>query len=259
MKNNKKLKVLIGTPSYDGKLDIYYVDSLLNTLAQAGQHNLEVYPLFMCYDSLIQRARNDIFKAAYDAQIDVLLFIDADVGWNPQDFFKLVKSKQDLIGGSYRKKNDNEELYVVKALDSSDKSLNLNIDKDGLLQVAGLGCGFMKISRKAIEYLWNNSKKYTSEKGDSRMVFEVVCEEGDLISEDIYMCKKWRDAGNKVYLDSHITCTHTGAKTYTGDVHAWLQRFIAQQSGKTPTVQGDLSSYFKNTPPSGDDDFKVLV
>lgn len=92
------------------------------------------------------------------------------------------------------------------------------------------------------------------------MVFEVVCEDGDLISEDIYMCKKWRDAGNKVYLDSHITCTHTGAKTYVGDVHAWLQKFISQQSGtKPPSVQGDLSSYFKNSPPSGDDDFKVLV
>ena len=257
----KKLKVLIGTPSYDGKLDIYYIDSLLNTLAQSEQNGVEVYPLFMCYDSLVQRARNDLFKAAYDAQMDVLFFIDGDVGWNPKDFFKLVKSDKDLIGGSYRKKNDNEELYVVKALDQSDKSLNLSIDREGLLEVAGLGCGFMKVSRKAIESLWNTSKKYTSEKGDSRMVFEVVCEDGDLISEDIYMCKKWRDQGNKVYLDTHITCTHTGTKTFTGDVYSWLQRFIEKKSGGTPpTVQGDLSSYFKNTStPSGDDDFKVLV
>jgi hypothetical protein len=123
-----------------------------------------------------------------------------------------------------------------------------------------LGCGFVKISRKAIEYLWNNSKKYTSEKGDSRMVFEVVCEDGDLISEDIYMCKKWRDVGNKVYLDTHITCTHTGTKTFTGDIHAWLHRFIAQKTTTTtPTVQQDLSSYFKNSPTNNDDDFKVLV
>ena len=256
----KKLKVLIGTPSYDGKLDIYYIDSLLNTIAQSEQNGVEVYPLFMCYDSLVQRARNDLFKAAYDSQMDMLIFIDGDVGWDPKNFFKLVKSDKDIIGGSYRKKNDNEELYVVKALDQSDKTLNLNIDKDGLLEVAGLGCGFVKISRKAIEYLWNNSKKYTSEKGDSRMVFEVVCEDGDLISEDIYMCKKWRDVGNKVYLDTHITCTHTGTKTFTGDIHAWLHRFIAQKTTTTtPTVQQDLSSYFKNSPTNNDDDFKVLV
>ncbi len=91
------------------------------------------------------------------------------------------------------------------------------------------------------------------------MIFEVVCEDNDLISEDIYMCKKWRDAGNKVYLDTHITCTHTGTKTYTGDVHAWLQRFVNQNHNKNSVIQGDLSSYFKNTPPSLDDDFKVIV
>lgn len=261
MKNNKKLKVLIGTPSYDGKLDIYYVDSLLNTLAQSGQENVEVYPLFMCYDSLIQRARNDIFKAAYDSQFDVLLFIDADVGWNPKDFFKLVKSKQDMIGGSYRKKNDSEELYVVKALDEKDKSLDLTIDKDGLMEVAGLGCGFLKLSRKAIVDIWNNSKQYKSEKGDTRMVFEVVCEDNDLISEDIYLCKKWRSLGNKVYLDTNITCPHTGTKTFFGNVRNWIDGFKNKGVGSATTnnnvVTGNLDEYFKK-PTDLDDEFKVL-
>lgn len=256
----KKLKVLIGTPSYDGKLDIYYIDSLLNTLAQSEQHGMDVYPLFMCYDSLVQRARNDLFKAAHDADMDVLFFIDGDVGWDPKNFFKLVNSNKDIIGGSYRKKNDDEELYVVKALDDKDKSLDLSIDNEGLMEVAGLGCGFMKISKKAINALWNASKQYNCEKGDNRMVFEVVCEDNDLISEDIYMCKKWRDLGNKVYLDTNITCTHTGTKTFTGNVHTWLQKFITQKSNTPPnTIKGDLSSYFKNNPPLGDDDFKVLV
>jgi hypothetical protein len=119
---------------------------------------------------------------------------------------------------------------LSKALDQADKSLNLSIDREGLLEVAGLGCGFMKISRKAIETLWDNSKKYTSEKGDSRMVFEVVCEDGDLISEDIYMCRRSGEVlGNKVYLDTHITCTHTGTKTFTGDVYAWLTTFYRQK------------------------------
>ena len=132
-----KKKVLIATPSYDGKLDVYYIDSLLNTLSIAEKNNVEVFPLFICYDSLIQRARNDLFKLAYSNDIDVLFFIDGDVGWNPSDFYKLVKSDKDIIGGSYRKKTDNEELYVVKALDKDTSKLNLNVDKDGILEVAG--------------------------------------------------------------------------------------------------------------------------
>jgi len=252
----KKKKVLIATPSYDGKLDIFYIHSLLSTLSLAEDNNVEIYPLFICYDSLIQRARNDLFKLAYDNDIDNLFFIDGDVGWNPQDFYKLVKSDKDIIGGSYRKKTDNEELYVVKALDKDNSKLNLSVDKDGILEVAGLGCGFMKISRKAMNALWEISKPYTSEKGDTRMVFEVVCEDGDLISEDIYMCKKWRNLGNSVYLDTNITCSHTGAKTFVGDVGKWINSFRNQQEiNKQPTT--DLSKYFVKN--NDEDDFKILV
>jgi hypothetical protein len=252
----KKKKVLIATPSYDGKLDVYYIDSLLNTLSLAENNNVEVYPLFICYDSLIERARNDLFKIAYSNDIDNLFFIDSDVGWNPQDFYKLVKSDKDIIGGSYRKKTDNEELYVVKALDKDNPKLNLSVDKDGILEVAGLGCGFMKISRKAINALWEVSKHYTSEKGDARMVFEVVCEDGQLISEDIYMCKKWRNLGNSVYLDTNITCSHTGAKTFVGDVGKWINSFRNREElNAQPTT--DLSKYFVKN--NDEDDFKVLI
>lgn len=254
---NKKLKVLIGTPTYDGKFDVYYVDSLLNTIALKDQ-NIEIYPLFICYDSLIQRARNDIFKIAYESDVDILVFIDADVGWNPQDFFKLVRSNKDIIGGSYRKKSDDEELYVVKAMDDKDPSLNLTIDTDDSMEVAGLGCGFMKVSRKAIVDIWNTSKPYKSVKGDSRMIFEVVCEDNDLISEDIYFCKKWRDLGNKVYLDTSITCTHTGTKTFFGNVKNWIAGF--KDKGVTSTtspVIGDVNKFVKPTKYLLDD-FKVL-
>lgn len=259
MADKKKLRVLIATPSYDGKLDVYYIDSLLNTLARSSEENVDIFPLFICYDSLIQRARNDLFKTAYETKMDILIFIDGDVGWNPDHFYKLIRSEKDLVGGSYRKKTDNEDLYVVKALDKGDKTLNLNIDKNGYLEVAGLGCGFMKLSRKCIETLWDISKPYTSDKGNARMVFEVVCENGDLISEDIYMCKKWRDLGNKVYLDTNITCTHTGTKTFTGNVNAWLQSFQNKTSSDDSSQQTDLSKYF-TTPTNVDEDlFKVVV
>lgn len=251
-----KKRVLIGTPSYDGKLDIFYIDSLLNTISLAEQNNIEVYPFFICYDSLIQRARNDLFKTAYLNGLDALFFIDGDIGWKPEDFFKLVNSDKDIIGGSYRKKTDDKELYVVKALDNNDPNLNLNIDQNGLMKVAGLGCGFMKISRKALETLWNISKPYQSEKGDSRMIFEVVCEDNDLISEDIYMCKKWRNLGNSVYLDTNITCSHTGTKTFFGNVNAWLNTF-KKQTPEFSEAQTDISKYF--TKSENDDNFKVIV
>lgn len=255
---NQKLKVLIGTPSYDGKIDVHYIDSLLKTLEQSDRENVEIYPLFICYDSLIQRARNDLFATAYNSKVDMLVFIDSDIGWEPKDFFKLIKNDKDLIGGSYRKKTDNQELYVIKALDNNDPSLKLDIDENGIMEVAGLGCGFMKISRNALINIWNVSKPYNSDKGNNRMAFEVVCEDNDLISEDIYFCKKWRNLGNKVYLDTSITCVHSGTKTFTGNFRNWIETFKNQASQNNN--QSTVNSFDKFTEPTQniDDDFKVL-
>ncbi len=126
------------------------------------------------------------------------------------------------------------------------------------MEVAGLGCGFMKVSRNAIKNIWNVSKPYDSEKGNNRMVFEVVCENNDLISEDIYFCKKWRDLGNKVYLDTSITCVHSGTKIFTGNVRNWIERF----KNKVSEINGEstINTFNKFTEPTQniDDDFKVL-
>ena len=46
--------------------------------------------------------------------LNVLFFIDSDIGWEPKDFIKLVLSDKDMIGGAYRKKTDNEELYAIE-------------------------------------------------------------------------------------------------------------------------------------------------
>ena len=113
--NNTEIKVLLAAPSYDGRFDVRFLDSLINTIQLCDQYNIKILPYFLCYDSLIQRARNDYFSVAYNSKVDVMFFIDSDIGWNPNDFVKLVLSEKDMIGGTYRKKTDEEELYAFKA------------------------------------------------------------------------------------------------------------------------------------------------
>ena len=134
----KKLKILIGTPSYDGKLDIYYIDSLLNTIAQSEQNGIEVYPLFMCYDSLVQRARNDLFKAAYDSQMDMLIFIDGDhvaptplidarncLAMGHKDTI-YVMDDTNIINGSFSVSDITEYIKVAIKFKSGDSKLFIN-------------------------------------------------------------------------------------------------------------------------------------
>jgi len=259
------MKVLLATPSYDGRFDVRYVDSLLQTQILCAQNNIQLLPYYLCYDSLIQRARNDYFKVAYQSQVDVLFFIDSDIGWNPQDFLKLVLSDKDMIGGTYRKKTDNEELYAFKSLGENKDTFNIVPDSDGILEVAGLGCGFLKLSKNCVTQLVDSEKNFYSgeiDVNDNLKITKNVCEcvinaNNFFVSEDIIMGYKWQQLGGKVYLDTNINLVHVGAKDYQGNVAEWLKNWKIKFENETPShPSDDIQRYFKLD--DDDDTFKVL-
>ena len=129
----KKRRVLIGTPCYDGSVDVWYTHSLVNTIKIADQMNIEVLPIWLSYDALIQRARNDLIALVREMDCDDIIFIDADIEWNPEHFYRLLNYPVDVVGGTYPKKGDTE-MYVGKILQPY-------ADRDpvtGLLEVQGL-------------------------------------------------------------------------------------------------------------------------
>ena len=111
-------KVLIGTPAYDGRLDAWYVNSLINTIRESEKHNVSIHPIFLSYDSLVQRARNDLFRIAVENDYDSLFFLDSDIEWEPEWFFKFLERPEPIIGAALVKKSDNES-YTVKLVDKN--------------------------------------------------------------------------------------------------------------------------------------------
>jgi hypothetical protein len=175
----------------------------------------------MSYDSLVQRARNDIAKLALDQEVDDLVFIDCDVDWNPEDFFKLLEHDADVVGGIYPKKGDEED-YPVKVLDG-----NMKFEESGLVEVEGIATGFLRLTRKALQTVSDDSIEYTESHKPKpiKMIFDIVVDEkGELISEDIVFCRKWRKLGGKVWLDPSIKLSHVGTKRWNGDFMSWLNK-----------------------------------
>jgi len=213
-------KVMIGTLSYDGRVDVRFVDALLNTL-RITSPDVMIVPIYMSFDSLIQRARNDTVAMALNNGFDDLIFIDSDIEWDPTWIGKLLNYPVDVVGGTYRKKTDSEELYVIKQLTNP-----APVDtRTGLMKVDGLGCGFIRLSRRAMQYLWDASEPY-EDRGEKRMIFEVLVEDGDILSEDIYMCHKLNRGGIQVHLDPRMCCNHMGLKKYEGNFFDWYQRLL---------------------------------
>lgn len=210
-------KVLIGTPAHDGRVDVWYANSLVNTVKLSGKYGIEVVPIYMSYDSLVQRARNDLVRLALEEKFDDLIFMDSDQEWDPEWIFSLLNRTEDVVGGAVVKKSD-QLLFNVKALKTG-----LKRDASGLMEVEAVGTGFLKLSRKALETVWNESAEYTNEGKKCRMVFDVQLVDGELVSEDNVFCRKWRNLGNKVWIDPTMTCNHIGSKKYSGSFLQFLE------------------------------------
>ena len=212
---------MIAAPSYDGTITVWHASALSETCKAGLAKDINVYCIYMSYDSLVQRARNDIAKLALDQEVDDLVFIDCDVDWNPEDFFKILEHDADVVGGIYPKRGDEED-YPVKVLDG-----NMKFEESGLVEVEGIATGFLRLTRKALQTVSDDSIEYTESHKPKpiKMIFDIVVDEkGELISEDIVFCRKWRKLGGKVWLDPSIKLSHVGTKRWNGDFMSWLNK-----------------------------------
>lgn len=208
---------MIGTPCYDGKVDCLFADSLVNTLKAAS--GVSIFPVYMPYEALIQRARNDLLKIAVETGVDDLLFIDSDQAWRPEWFFRLLNHPVDVVGGAVRKKSDAESYNV--------RCVKFPIPKDpatGLLIVDGVGTGFLRLSKRAAHAVWYAAPEYRDGKKASRMAFDVRVVDGNLHSEDTVFCESLAKLGFPIHVDPSITCSHVGSKTWGGDFASWLEK-----------------------------------
>ena len=211
------MKVLIGTPAHTGQLDVWYVNSLVNSVRIAQGMGIYLHPVFLSYDALVQRARNDLVKMAVEGNYDALIFIDADMEWDPEWIMELLEREEHVIGGTARKKTDEQEVYVAKTQD-------LTVHKNGMIKCEGLGTGFVKLSKEALHAVWDISEPYTNGDRSGRMVCNVEIIDGELFSEDTALFRKLADLGFDLWLAPHMTCGHIGTKKFVGNFEAYLKR-----------------------------------
>lgn len=212
-------RVMIGTPCMYGQVDVWYTHSLVNTIKMSKDLDVEITPIWLSFDALLQRTRNDTLQLAIEGDYDDLIWIDSDIEWNPEWFFKLLNYPVDVVGGTYRKKGDREE-YVIRQLQRRPAD-----PLTGLIEVDGLGTGFVRFSKTACWTLWNNTESYVDPKDgkERRMAFNVVVSQNGLMSEDIFAFTKLQQAGVKIWLDPRMTCNHIGSYKFQGNFENWYK------------------------------------
>lgn len=103
----RKCKLFVATPMYNGVNVGLYMKACLDLQMLCIQYGIEVRFSFLFNESLITRARNYLVDEFLRSDSTHLLFIDADIHYDPQDILALIALDKDIIGAPYPKKSIN--------------------------------------------------------------------------------------------------------------------------------------------------------
>jgi len=101
----RQKKLFIATPQYGGMATGMYMKACLDLQGLCGQYGMESRFSFIFNESLITRARNYLVDEFLRSGYTHLLFLDADIHFDPKDVLALIAIDKDIIGAPYPKKS----------------------------------------------------------------------------------------------------------------------------------------------------------
>lgn len=202
---NVMKKIMIATPCHDRKLPVEYVGALLDTM-RAGIPAV-IAPVFLPGESMLPHARNYLAQMFLDSDFDVLMYIDDDMVWSPEQFARIALSEAPVMSAVAHLKIENSP-FNFRELPKEKAS------KEGILSVESVGAAFIKLDRRVVVTAVKDSDKYTVHDGEYHSLFEYSIVNGELIGEDIGFCRKIRRRKTQVLVDLSVVVGHIGSKIY---------------------------------------------
>ena len=233
----------LATPCYGGLVNIYFLRAVLALQAACEARGVGLHVELLSNDKQITRARARLAaRFLAHGQATHLLFVDADIGFEPANAFRLLDSGLDVAGGVYPLKTiDWDKVraaalageadlmaksvgYVIRFLATADHSVTV---EEGFAKAAYVGTGFLMIAREALSRVCAAHPELTADLSDvdpeltrAAMVFDTMIEPqtGQHLSEDYAFCRRWRDLGGDVWADMESRLTHMGHAAYAGSL-----------------------------------------
>jgi len=247
-KEVKTPQLFVATPMYGGMCNGQYTLGMIQMVAQFTQARVPFQYAYMMNESLITRARNSLAYDFLATNCTHLMFIDADIGFNPAEILRMINANKDIICGIYPKKEIDwvqvdravkagvppQELhkhtgaFVVNLVDDA-TSAEGNVNEP--IQIANGGTGFMLIQRKVFEGLLGKVPTYMNDmflavdtERKPKVIHEFFATSIDatsgnrLLSEDYHFCKIAREQGYTVWAAPWAQLVHCGAYNFSGQL-----------------------------------------
>jgi hypothetical protein len=211
--------ILFLLPCYGGNITEACFYSFLKFARFAEDNGIEYSVATHTHSSLISLGRSIMFSQSVQMQDDWsedwthIMWVDADIQWEPKDLMNLLIEDKDIIGGYYPIKT-----YPIRPA-SSPKAVEGGEETDTLIETFYIATGFMLIKRhvceKMMDHFYDELKfKYgRSPRPDLKYVdlFAPIidAENDDLyLSEDYAFCKRAREIGFKTYMSKKVQLGH---------------------------------------------------
>ena len=249
-----KKKLFLATPMYGGMCAGIYTKSIADLSALCTKLNISLQLYYLFNESLIPRARNYCCDEFMRSDATHFLFIDADIGFDPNDVIAMLAMQDgegpyDILGAPYPKKCISWE-KIVAAVNKgmADENPN-NLDKyvgdfvfnpkqgTGQIQinepceVLEIGTGFMMVPKAVMQkfqesfpqYMYRPDHIRTEHFDGSReiMMFfqsEIDPESKRYLSEDYWFCQKCQKIGIKTFLCPWMKTIHVGSMMFGGSL-----------------------------------------
>jgi hypothetical protein len=250
----QKRKLFVAAPMYGGQCAGMFTRSIADLSAICTKYNIPLQLYFLFNESLITRARNYCADEFLRSEATHLMFIDSDIGFNPQDVLALLAlmtddSPYDVMGGPYPKKCISWE-KIKMAVDKgvADKDPNVlekyvgdyvfnpkgnqrEIKISEPVEVLEIGTGFMMIRRKTFED-YKKAFPHQSYKPDhvrtehfdgTREImayFDCIIdpESKRYLSEDYMFCYNVQKMGGRVWFCPWMQLQHVGSYVFGGSL-----------------------------------------
>lgn len=233
-------KIVIATPIFGGAYG-RYVASLAKTLHELGKRGIPHDYLVIDGDAYIHQARNTLALSFLSGDGDVLFFIDQDMGWSPEGFFRVALADKPVVAAAYPMKN-NWGQWTAKIVEKDGfLSGTARGDGDGyLVEAETVPMGFTRITRDALMVMREKRPEcdfpspFSADRKFHRW-FDTPYGERGVIGEDVWFSTEWRRIGGQLWIEPNVTLAHIGQKAWEGNLH----RALSEQMAEPEQVVGD--------------------
>lgn len=183
----------------------------------------------------ISCARAAMLRRALDAKADVIVFLDHDMGFRPEDLLKLIETDGDVVAGTYRFKEKDEHYMATIQCDAKGFPLGR---ADGCLLADKVPAGFLKITKLGVQKFMRAYPElvYGDPDHPSVDLFNHGAWEGVWYGEDYAFSRRWNAIG-QIWLIPDLNLDHwSETECFTGNFDHYLRRQPGGVDARPPSL-----------------------